>query len=138
MHKSLHFLKPRLLNVLLTIIILFLPILREQYNNGQYVTYYKPITVIIDYFQHFQQPHLLLVMAMFILIIYFFASLITFFVSKFIHKNVKRNWVLGFLGFLGFLGIPGILTQDWKDSLWLLWFLWFLHFLSARKTENNS
>lgn len=132
--KSSNFLKPRLFNVLLTIFVLCLPILREKYNNGQHVTYYRPIVVIIDYFQHFQQPHLLLVMAIFILIIYFFASLITFFASKFMHKNVKRNWTLGFLGFLGFLGIPGIFTQDWKDLLWILWFIWFFYFIPQKKT----
>jgi len=133
-NSNLFFLKPQLLNVLLTVIVLFLPILREQYNNGQYVTYHRPIVVIIDYFQHFQQPHLLLVMAIFILIIYFFASLIIFFASKLIHKNMKRNWVFGFLGFLGLLGIPGIFTQDWKDLLWLLWFTWFLYFIPQKKT----
>ncbi len=73
---SLDFLRPRLVNVLLTLLVLCLPILREQYNNGQYITYHRPITVIIDYFQHFQQPHLILILAMFILIIYFISSLI--------------------------------------------------------------
>ncbi len=74
--KSFYFLKPRLLNIFFTILVLCLPILREQYNNGQYVTYHKPIVVIINYFQHFQQPHLLLVMAIFILIVYFVMSLV--------------------------------------------------------------
>ena len=74
--KSFNFLNPRLWNVLLTFTFLCLPILREQYNNGQYVAYHKPISVIINYFQHFQQPHLLLVMAIFILIVYFVMSLV--------------------------------------------------------------
>jgi len=90
-HKSLHFLKPRLINVLLTFFVLCLPILREQYNNGQYVTYYRPITVIIDYFQHFQQPHLLLVMAMFILIIYFVVSLVVLGGSKLLQQIIKKK-----------------------------------------------
>ena len=90
-HKSLHFLKPRLLNVLLTILVLFLPILREQYNNGQYVTYHQPIIVIIEYFQHFQQPHLLLVMAIFILAVYFVASLAIAGVSKFSLPLLKKS-----------------------------------------------
>ena len=85
------FLKPRLLNVLLTFTFLCLPVLREQYNNGQYVTYYRPITVIVDYFQHFQQPHLLLVMAMFILFIYFIVSLAIFGVSKLINPLFKKS-----------------------------------------------
>ena len=89
--NSLFFLKPRLLNVFLTLVVLFLPILREQYNNGQYVTYYRPITVIIDYFQHFQQPHLLLVMTMFILFIYFAVSLAVFGVSKLINSLFKKS-----------------------------------------------
>ena len=91
-HKSLHFLKPRLINVLLTFFVLCLPILREQYNNGQYVTYYRPITVIIDYFQHFQQPHLLLIMAIFILLVYFVVSSAIASVYKFIlpvFKNLR-------------------------------------------------
>ena len=90
--KSFYFLKPQLLNILLTIFVLCLPLLREQYNNGQYVTYYRPIAVIIDYFQHFQQPHLLLIMAIFILAVYFVASLIITSVYKFIlpvFKNLK-------------------------------------------------
>ena len=90
-NNSFFFLKPQLLNVLLTVIVLFLPILREQYNNGQYVTYYRPITVIISYFQHFQQPHLLLVMAMFILFIYFIVSLAIFGVSKLINPLFKKS-----------------------------------------------
>jgi len=89
--KSIYFLKPQLLNVLLTIVVLCLPILREQYNNGQYVTYYRPMTVIIDYFQHFQQPHLLLVMAMFILIVYFVMSLVVLGGSKLLQQIIKKR-----------------------------------------------
>ncbi len=90
-NSNLFFLKPRSWNVLLTVVVLFLPILREQYNNGQYVTYYRPITVIIDYFQHFQQPHLLSVMAMFILIIYFVMSLVVLGGSKFLQQIIKKK-----------------------------------------------
>lgn len=89
--KSFYFLKPRLLNIFLTILVLFLPILREQYNNGQYVTYYRPITVIIDYFQHFQQLHLLFVMAMFILIIYFVISLVVLGGSRLLQQIIKKK-----------------------------------------------
>jgi hypothetical protein len=88
------FLKPQLLNVLPTVIVLCLPILREQYNNGQYIAYYRPIAVIIDYFLHFQfvqQPHLLLVMAIFILVIYFTMSLLVFGGSKLLQQIIKKK-----------------------------------------------
>ena len=91
MDKRIAFLKPRLFNLLLTLLVLCLPILREQYNNGQYVTYYRPITVIIDYFQHFQQPHLLLVMAIFILIVYFVMSLVALGGSKLLQQIIKKK-----------------------------------------------
>jgi len=90
-YKSYSFLRPQLLNILLTVIVLFLPILREQYNNGQYVTYHKPISAIIDYFQHFQQPHLLLVMAIFILIVYFVMSLVALGGSKLLQQIIKKK-----------------------------------------------
>lgn len=88
--KSLDFLKPRLINILLTLFVLCLPILREQYNYGEYVTYYRPIVVMIDYFQRPQQPHLLLIMALFILVVYVVASLVIFGISKFILPIVKK------------------------------------------------
>ncbi len=50
------------------------------------------------------------------------------------YKNMKKNWILGFLGFLGFLGVPGIFTQDCRDLLWLVWFVWFLYFIPQKKT----
>ncbi len=73
--KSFNFLKPRLLSILLTFFVLCLPLFREQYNNGEYVAWYRPIVVIINYFQEPQQPHLLLIMATFILVVYFIVSL---------------------------------------------------------------
>ena len=85
------FLKPQLLNVIFTVIVLFLPILREQYGNGQYVTYHKPITVIIDFFQHFQQPYLLLVMAIFILVVYFIMSLVVLGGAKLLKLIIKKK-----------------------------------------------
>lgn len=89
--RSLNFLKPQLLNVLLTVLVLCLPMLREQYNNGEYVTYYRPIVVMIDYFQKPQQPHLLLVMAIFILAVYLVVSLVIVSVSKFIFPLFKSR-----------------------------------------------
>ncbi len=88
--KRIDFLKPRLLNVLLTFLVLCLPILREQYNNGEYVTYYRPIVVMIDYFKKPQQPRLLLVMAIFISAVYFVVSLVLVSVSKFIFPMIKK------------------------------------------------
>lgn len=89
-HKNLHFLKPRLLNVLLTFLVLCLPLLREQYNYGEYVTWHRPIVVIINYFQEPQQPHLLLVMAIFIFAVYFVVSLAIASVYKFILPMFKN------------------------------------------------
>jgi hypothetical protein len=89
--KYFDFLKPRFLNLILTLVVLCLPILREQYNNGEYVTYYRPIVVMIDYFRNFQQPHLLLVMAVFIFIDYFVVSLAIFGVSEFIFPLLKSR-----------------------------------------------
>jgi len=91
---KIHFLKPGLLNILLTLFVLCLPILREQYNNGEYVTYYRPIMVMIDYFQNFQQPHLLLVMAVFILLVYFVVSLAIVGITKYILPVIKKMRVV--------------------------------------------
>ncbi|PIV37493.1 hypothetical protein COS31_04850 [Candidatus Roizmanbacteria bacterium CG02_land_8_20_14_3_00_36_15] len=89
--KSLNFLKPQLLNVLLTIVILCLPILREQYNNGQYITYYRPIIVMIDNLRELKQPEILLIMFIFLLLVYFVASLVVFAVSKFVLPLLKKS-----------------------------------------------
>lgn len=88
--RSFNFLRPRFLNILLTFLILCLPILREQYNNGEYVTYNRPIVVIVNYFQHFQQPQLLLIMAIFILVIYFAVSVAVACIHKFILPVLKK------------------------------------------------
>ena len=89
--KKFNFLKPRLINLILTLVVLCLPILREQYNNGEYVTYYRPIVVMIDYFQRPQQPHLLLIMAIFILVVYFVVSLAIVGILKFLFL-LFRHW----------------------------------------------
>lgn len=88
--KSFNFHKPRLLNLLLTFLILCLPILREQYNNGEYVTYYRPIVVMIDYFQRPQQPHLLLIMAIFVSVVYFVTFLSIACIYRFILPVFKN------------------------------------------------
>ena len=69
-NNRLEFLKPRLINILLTLVILCLPLFREQYNQGEYVTWYRPITLMIGSMQKPQQPLLLLVMVAFSLIVY--------------------------------------------------------------------
>jgi hypothetical protein len=84
-----------LINISLTLVVLCLPVLREQYNNGEYVTYYRPIVVMIDYFRNFRQPHLLLVMAVFIFVIYFVVSLAIAGITKFILPIIKKLRVVG-------------------------------------------
>lgn len=54
MKTKLDFLKPRLINILLTFVVLCLPLLREQYQGGVYITWHKPIELIIQYLQN---PH---------------------------------------------------------------------------------
>jgi len=90
MGKRIAFLKPRLSNLLLTLLVLCLPILREQYNQGQYVTWYRPIVVIFN-LQNLQQPKLLLITTLFVFIIYFLVSLALVGLSKFILPILKRN-----------------------------------------------
>ncbi|OGG35319.1 hypothetical protein A2363_02815 [Candidatus Gottesmanbacteria bacterium RIFOXYB1_FULL_47_11] len=91
MDRRIAFLKPRLLNLLLTLLVLCLPILREQYNHGQYVTWYRPIVVIFDNLQNLRQPKLLLIMTLFVFIIYFLVSLAIAGLSKFILPILKRH-----------------------------------------------
>ena len=87
--KSINFLKPQLFNVLLTFLILCLPFLREQYNNGQFVTYHRPIVVMIDYFREPRQPEILLIILIFTFIIYGLASLAILGVKKYILPKLK-------------------------------------------------
>ena len=89
--KSFYFLRPRLLNVFLTILILCLPFLREQYNQGQYVTWHRPIVLIFNNLQNLRQPELLLIMVLFVFIIYFLVSLALVGLSKFIAPILKRS-----------------------------------------------
>jgi len=132
---SFAFLKPRWLNVFLTIFVLCLPILREQYiepSGKILVTWYRPLFVFVSYLQKPQQYQPFLIMIGLTLLIYLVVSVVI--AGIFILVRMKKDWPLGFLGFLGFLGIPGIFTQDWKDLLWLVWFIWFLYFIPQKKT----
>lgn len=90
LNKSLHFLKPQLLNVLLTVIVLFLPILSEQYNNGQYVTWHRPIVVMIDNLRELKQLEILLIMFLFLSLVYFVVSLVIIIALKFVHPVLKN------------------------------------------------
>ena len=77
MKINLHFLKPRLGNILLTVVILCLPLLREQYNNGQYVAWHRPIELMIQYLQNpynHSYLQLFMVIVLFALIVYVLAS----------------------------------------------------------------
>jgi len=94
--KSLDFLKPRLINILLTLFVLCLPILRDQYYTGEYVTWYRPIVVIFDYLQKPQQPQFLFMIPVFVLFVYFCVSLALVVILKFLfplfrHWKTKKN-----------------------------------------------
>jgi hypothetical protein len=76
------FLKPRILNVLITVIILCLPLFREQYNGGQYVTWYKPIDLLIGSLRETNTIGLFFLMLAFSLIIYSIVSLVIFKINQ--------------------------------------------------------
>lgn len=48
-------------------------------------------------------------------------------------KQLRKNWMLGFLGLFGFWGIPELITQDWFGALWIIWFIWFIYFIPVKK-----
>jgi len=70
------FFKPRLVNILLTLFVLCLPLLREQYNNGQYVTWHRPIVVFADYLRGPRNYQPLIMMFVLTLVIYLAVSVI--------------------------------------------------------------
>ncbi|OGH24096.1 MAG: hypothetical protein A3B47_04475 [Candidatus Levybacteria bacterium RIFCSPLOWO2_01_FULL_39_24] len=76
--KKFGFLKPRIPNLLLTFIILFLPLFREQYNGGQYVAWYRLIDLLIGSLRQPGTLGLFFLTLVFSLIIYFFVSLVIF------------------------------------------------------------
>ncbi len=80
--KKFGFLKPRILNLLLTFVILFLPLFREQYNGGQYATWYRPIDLLIGSLRQLGTLGLFFLMLVFSLIIYFFVSLVIFKINQ--------------------------------------------------------
>jgi len=82
MRVNFSFLKPRILNLLFTFVILFLPLFREEYNGGQYVAWYKPIEVLFSSLRETNTIGLFFLMLAFSLIIYFFVSLVIFGVNQ--------------------------------------------------------
>ena len=82
MRVNFSFLKPKLLNVLITVIILCLPLFREQYNGGQYVTWYKPIDLLIGSLRETNTIDLFFLMLVFSLIIYFIVSFVIFKINQ--------------------------------------------------------
>jgi len=95
---NLHFLKPRLGNILLTVVILCLPLLREQYNNGQYVAWHRPIELMIQYLQNpYNQSYFQLFMAMslFALIVYVLASAAIIGITALARKGRTKGLKIG-------------------------------------------
>lgn len=89
---SFDFLKPRWLNVLLTIFVLCLPILREQYIEASgkiLVTWYRPLVVFVSYLQKPQQYQPFLLMAGLSLLIYLVVSMVI--AAIFILVRIKKD-----------------------------------------------
>jgi hypothetical protein len=82
--------KPRWINILVTLLILCMPILREQYDNGQYVTWYRPMVVFVDYLREPKGFQPLLLMLVFSLIVYVIVCVAVAFVFKLLKK--KNNY----------------------------------------------
>jgi len=92
MKIKLDFLKPRLLNVLLTIVVFSLPLLRERAvlpEGGYEVVYYRPIFLLTSYLQ-MQDWYPFFLMIGFFLVIYFAASLVMVFLTP-VWKKIKRS-----------------------------------------------
>lgn len=80
MKINLKFLKPRFINLLLTLLVLCLPLLREQYRGGQYVTWHRPIELIIQYLQNPQNESYFQIFAgtiVFSFVVYILISAVT-------------------------------------------------------------
>jgi hypothetical protein len=84
--NSISFLRPRLLNVFLTFLVLCIPLLREQYNNGQFVSWYRPIDIIISSLTQRESAQLFLPMLFLTVIVYLFISILILVVSKLVKK----------------------------------------------------
>ncbi len=94
MKIKLDFLRPRLINILLTFIVLCLPLFREQYNSGQYVTWHRPIELIIQYLQNpHNQSYFPIFMGMILLslVVYILISAITSWIGNNKIKGLKTS-----------------------------------------------
>lgn len=92
MKISLDFLKPRLVNVLLTIVVLCLPFLREQYKGGEYVTWHRPVELMIQCLQNPQNKsyfQLFIGLILFSLVVYVLTSALIAWVEKIKIKGLK-------------------------------------------------
>jgi hypothetical protein len=89
MRVNFNFLKPKILNLLITIVILFIPSFREQYNQGEYVAWYKPIDLLINSLKERSTRGLFFLMLAYSLIVYFFVSLAIFKINQRLKKGNK-------------------------------------------------
>lgn len=88
---SFKFLKPRLANVLLTLIVLSLPILRERAwlpTGGYVVAAYRPILMLVSYLQIKAYYQFFLTVS-FSLVVYAVVSVVVTVVSKLLKKKGK-------------------------------------------------
>ena len=86
---NLSFLKPRLVNVLFTFIVLSLPLLREQVQlptGGYEVATYRPVFLLAAYLQ-MNDYYPFLLMVSFSLVMYFAASLVLAISFKLLKKK---------------------------------------------------
>jgi hypothetical protein len=89
---SLDFLKPRLLNTLLALIIFSLPFLRERVmlpEGGYEVAHYRPIFLLTSYLQ-MQDWYPFFLMVGFFLVIYFAASLVVAILTP-VWKKINKS-----------------------------------------------
>lgn len=81
MKTNLNFLRPRLINILLAFVILYLPFLREQYKGGEYITWHRPFDLLIQYLQNLQNKSyfpLFIAVIVFSLAVYLLISALLF------------------------------------------------------------
>jgi len=93
MRISLDFLKPRLLNTILAIVVFSLPFLRERVmlpEGGYEVAHYRPIFLLASYLQ-MQDWYPFLLMVGFLLIIYLAVSIVTAVVIVLIKRSYVKN-----------------------------------------------
>jgi len=90
-----YFLKPRWLSVLLTLVVLCLPLLREQYNQGEFVTWHRPIDLLAYSLKEPGNFQLFFIVLEIASVIYFFLSLAIAGISKYLLPAVKKIQMIG-------------------------------------------